>query len=210
MKRQLYVGLEVPKRLQRVSVTHCPLIEIHPRSPEDPAVAHVCRQLHTYTHLLFTSKSAVEILFRFLEEKKSLPGGSLAIAVGKATAAAISARSNLPVLVAQQETAEGIVDLLETMELTQAKVLWPHSALSRPVIVEYLEARGVECDSCVFYDTHMRRPEIMPDLKEYDEIIFTSPSTIDAFVELFGKLPDGKTLTCIGQVTEKHLMSYSY
>jgi uroporphyrinogen-III synthase len=44
------------------------------------------------------------------------------------------------------------------------------------------------------------------DLSEIDRIIFTSPSTIDNFVKLYGYLPTDKELKTRGVVTEKHLM----
>jgi uroporphyrinogen-III synthase len=39
----------------------------------------------------------------------------------------------------------------------------------------------------------------------FDEIVFTSPSTVAAFKEIFGALPRGKKLVAIGPITEEAL-----
>jgi uroporphyrinogen-III synthase len=106
---------------------------------------------------------------------------------------------------AENETAEGVVELLEKHDFSGAYFLWPHSLLSRPLLSDYLASRKIPCDACVFYETHTRRPASLPDLSLYDEIVFTSPSTVDAFVALYGALPTDKLLTPIGPVTAKRL-----
>lgn len=202
MKKTLYVGLEIPAHLQESSTDHCPLIAIQPRPIADPHVQQVCNRISRYTHVIFTSKSAVSIFFTYIKA----PFRFIAIAVGSSTAAAIRLRdSDIHIEVASEETAEGVVELLASKDLTDAAILWPHSALSRPLITDHLRSRGIACDACVFYDTYVSHPQEIPNLDSYDEIYFTSPSTIDAFIEVFGNLPEGKVLSCIGPVTERYL-----
>jgi uroporphyrinogen-III synthase len=45
----------------------------------------------------------------------------------------------------------------------------------------------------------------VPNLAAFDEIVFTSPSTIEAFLAIFGALPRDKILTPVGPVTEAAL-----
>lgn len=205
MKRTLYVGLELPERLQGQNIDHCPLIEVHPRPIDDSDVARVCRKLITYTHVIFTSKTAVEILCAHANAYGCSLDHLQGFAVGVSTAAALAARSRMKVSVAENETAEGVVELLEKHDFFCAHFLWPHSHLSRPLLSDYLASRKISCDACVFYETHTRRPASLPDLSLYDEIVFTSPSTVDAFVALYGALPADKILTPIGPVTAKRL-----
>ena len=43
------------------------------------------------------------------------------------------------------------------------------------------------------------------DLSQVDTIVFSSPSTIDNFIRLYGKLPTDKQLLTLGRITERHL-----
>lgn len=205
-KRTLYLGLELPLELQCESVTHCPLIKIVPRSREDFDIAHMFASLKKFTHIIFTSKSAVKVFVEYaalfginLEELNQ----KIFISVGKKTAQQLNHSGITEVITASIETAEGIVDLLTTLNLKKSYILWPHSALSRPVILDWLKANSIQFYECVIYDTFINIPEHLPDIEGYDEIIFTSPSIVDAFFSLYGMLPEGKKITCIGPVTQK-------
>jgi uroporphyrinogen-III synthase len=110
-------------------------------------------------------------------------------------------------LVPNVETAEGLIQLLDTMDLTQAFVLWPHSALSRPVLYDYFQERKVKLHHPVLYDTETAKPKELVDLQQFDEVFFTSPSTVDAFFEIYGKPPLHLKLRSIGSITENYLQS---
>jgi uroporphyrinogen-III synthase len=55
------------------------------------------------------------------------------------------------------------------------------------------------------YDTVTQKLEPKPDLNHVQEIVFTSPSTVLAFLEIFGALPKGKKLIAIGPITQQQL-----
>lgn len=171
--RTLNLGLD-----PRPNTIHYPIICTTPRQIEAPQ----------YTHLIFTSKTAVHYF-------PAEPTGTI-IAVGQATAAACNATH-----IATNECAEGIIDILETLDLQDAHVLWPHSALSRPLITDYLQKKGVRFNAPILYDTYPHRPYAPPPLDPFDEILFTSPSTVSAFLVIFGDFPDHCTLTSLGDQT---------
>jgi uroporphyrinogen-III synthase len=58
------------------------------------------------------------------------------------------------------------------------------------------------------YETVAQRVEPVPDLRLFDEIVFTSPSTVDAFFEIFGHIPSGKKIVAIGPVTADRLAGF--
>ncbi len=201
-RKTLCVGLSLPASLHHREVDVCPLIAIQPRSVEDPAFVLVREKLSSYTHLIFTSKTAATLFYTHF----TLSHSPRVIAVGKATAAVVRHFSpEADVLIADEESAEGVVAVLERLSLEKARLLWPHAALARPVISAYLMQRKVDFDAPIFYDTIMRRPENVPNLEKYDELILTSPSTVDAAFEVFGCILEKKILTCIGQVTQNYL-----
>lgn len=208
--RVLYLGLEVPHDLEHNTVVHCPLIKIVPRPIDDRNIKAAFENLHAYTHVIFTSKSAVSIFMDYAAAKgidgKAIQSKYL-IAVGKMTAAKMAAQGIAATIIAEEEMAEGVVTVLEKLDLTNANVFWPHSALSRSVITDWLKDHNIQYCSFPLYDTVANIPKTLPDLDAIDEIVFTSPSTVDAFKAAFKELPEGKKLTCIGPVTKKAMMA---
>jgi len=185
-KHILYLGLEVPLHLYLDKIYHYPVIRIIPRQ----AVV----DLEKYTHILLTSKTAVRLLPILLKDK-------IYIVVGKSTASVLREQGIEAHLIASEESSEGIIKELDKISLQNAHLFWPHSALSRPLINHYLTSKGVSFEECVLYDTLCQRLHPVPDLNDFDEILFTSPSTVQGFLEIYGSLPTDKKLTAIGNVT---------
>jgi hydroxymethylbilane synthase len=206
MPKVLYLGLNPPK-LPNKEVIHFPIIKIVPTPFEHPEVQQALSHLPQCTHLLFTSQSAVHIFFKYLNLKGLHLGIKKIIAVGKSTARLIE-KFHYPVeFCAKEESAEGITKELAGVDLNQATLFWPHSALSRPLLKDYFFQRNVKLHECILYDTKTNYSLVKPDLTGIDEIVFTSPSCVDAFLEIFENLPLTKKLTTIGPVTEAHLFS---
>lgn len=204
--RVLYTGLN-PKYLGK-DVTHVPLIEIIPRPFDRFDIECAFADIPDYTHLIFTSKSGVEVFFSCLKEKgysvKDLEGKEM-IAIGKITAKYIEQQGTEVAKIADIETQEGIIHLLALEDLGRSYVFLPQSSRARCSLVQSLIHRGVRHQRCDLYDTKVKIPAVKPKLENFDEIIFTSPSTVDAFQKVFEKLPKGIKLTAIGSVTRSKL-----
>ncbi len=209
MKRTLYLGTDPTEFENRGGVLghliHYPVINIVPRSRQDPEIKRAFEEMDAYTHLIFTSKNAVNVFFSLLDRSVETLKDKTVIAVGQVTAAHLCMQGLLPHFVAAQETQEGIVDLLQEMDLKGAYFFLPRSSLSRPVLVHFFAERGIPFQACDLYDTVSQDLGPRPDLQEIDEIIFTSPSTVKGFMEIFGALPPGKKCLAIGPVTQKAL-----
>lgn len=195
--RSLYLGL----RPKDKSVIHFPLIQIVPKSTSE--LKEPFQKITLATHILFTSQSAVDIFFATLQELNLKIGSQIFLAVGSETKKCIERHGFQVAFTPEEETAEGLVSILETLNLKDAFLFWPHSALSRPVLSDYLEKREIPFQSCILYDT---KPHLSGPIPPADEIIFTSPSTVHAYIHFFGKLPQDKKLTAIGPITKKTLM----
>lgn len=194
--RSLYVGLELPPQPHDTLYTHYPVITTVPLDPYAPSIVACFRDIPRYTHVIFTSKTAVRTFSLLLAHHPHTVDHLTAIAVGKKTAAEVRGFSK--VLVAEEETAEGITPLL-----THGYFFWPHSTLSRPVISTYLKEKHLPFKECAIYDTLPFRPGPPPSLESFDSIVFTSPSTVRAFIQIFGKLPHDKQLKSIGPITQE-------
>lgn len=201
MPRALYLGPEYPlKAFPNRHLTHIPLIETKIRS--------IPLTWDDYTHIIFTSKTAVRCLATLLRKQKISPftlASKTTIAVGEATADLLRAFQAKP-LVAEEENGEGVVALLEKIDLKQAHVFWPHSSLSRDLIEQFLRNQGIKHTSSILYDTYPTHHPLS-SLDSFQEILFSSPSTVDAFFATASLLPPTIQLTPIGKVTAQHLSS---
>lgn len=184
-------------------MVHIPLIEIRPFPVQNPVWKQISNALPQTTHLLFTSKSAVDITCNHVQH--SLLEHPHVISVGSGTSHTL-AENQLPAWrTAEDERAEGIVDILAQLDLSEAYLLWPHSSGARSVIQDWLNQTGV-ANLCVpIYDTVTVSQTPRVDPFDFDRIHFTSPSTVDAYWQLFGKPPQGIELTAIGPVTAARL-----
>ena len=197
MKKVLYLGLKTPPNSDSVQFTHFPVIKIEPLPP--PSI-----DLSPYTHIIFTSRTAVTLLWGLVDNKTAR--GKLIIAVGAATARELS-KNGFKAIVAKDETAEGVVKLLSELPLQEAHLFWPHSTRARTVIPEALAARQVKFTETCLYDVVYTRPDVIVDLDQYDEIFFTSPSTVEGFLQIYPELPLEKC-RAIGPVTNAVLCNW--
>lgn len=210
MQRILYLGLRAPTKAHLV---HFPIIKTTPRSPHEPEIQRAFHRIREYTHLLFTSQTSVEIFFSFLPQfdinTKELKDKCW-ITVGKSTARLLRQNGFEVNISPEIETAEGVVEELKKIPLKNAYLFWPRSALARPILndffnLERFNLHGIRFLDCIFYDTHTHQPGPLPDLNLFDEISFTSPSTVNAFFELFDEPPKHLKLTAIGPITLSRL-----
>lgn len=207
-KRSLYTGLNPEFYSLDGQIFHCPLISITELPNNEPHILQALSQFDDYTHVVITSKSTVSFLINHL----TAAGISIrswrnktTLAVGKATAKYLERSLLLADAIAKQETAEGIVEELKRLELKNAHLFWPHSAKARPVIRQYCADQLIKLTECVLYDTIFLKPNPLPDLNTFEEVVFTSPSTVDAFLSVFKVVPCHLTCLTIGPVTHQHL-----
>ena len=187
---ELYLGLDPSGWKAKRPLLHYPVIRIEPlnyvKPPDWPEV----------THLLFTSKSAVAHWEDF--------EGKTILAIGEATGALLK-RRGLSYLLAPFATQEGMIELLKTLDLQGAYLVWPRSTKARDVLSLYLQSLNVRLQIEDLYETHYQKLEPVPSLDLVEEIIFTSPSTVEGFLQSFGSLPKDKKLTAIGPITAREI-----
>lgn len=180
-KDTLYLGLRCPNPLWH----HFPILVIEERS---------FTPVQEATHYIFTSRTAAQLYRQHLTQKPLF-------CTGKATAEELK---GFDVIVAEDEQAEGVIKLLEKADLKAAHVVWPRSAEARPVISKWLKVNNIKFTEINLYDikTTALTP---PDITFFKNVIFTSPTTVKAFKELYGYLPEDKELHAIGPITALEL-----
>ncbi|NGX45346.1 MAG: hypothetical protein K940chlam2_00495 [Chlamydiae bacterium] len=201
MKRILYLGSDPSHFSPEGELTHYPLIKIVPC-----AAKNLFANWLRCTHLILTSKHGVRLFAERLRSGRKKTLGKEIIAVGQVTAYALEKEGLRATLVSREETQEGIISLLEKRPPRKSSYfLLPRSSRSRSVLTDYLKAAGYAFEAVDLYDTLLQKPGPIPDLNQFDEIVFTSPSTVKGFQALKLEIPVNMQLTAIGPVTEKVL-----
>jgi uroporphyrinogen-III synthase len=206
--KTLYLGLDLPRDLNPEHTIHFPIIKIVPKPTNDLLIMKAFHQFEKYTHLIFTSKNGVSIFLNLAHHfgiQLSQIASKTLITVGKKTANRLKENGLSPHLIASEETAEGIIQMLSEQTLIHAFFFLPQSSLSRSVLQDWFIKKKILYVACPVYDTVANESTMLPSLANVDRIFFTSPSTIDAFLKLYGFLPKDKILVSIGPVTEKYL-----
>ncbi len=205
----LYLGLDPSNYQTKNRLIHCPIIQTIACPFDLPHIRHVFENISPYTHIIFTSKVAANLFFDCLiyygHEKKSPLIQKKIMAIGSATADVIEQRGGTVFEIARESTQEGVIKMLKMHHLKRAFFLVPCSSLARPHLSHFLRDQKIGYTLCKLYETRAKRPKEMPDLDTIDEILFTSPSTVDAFQKIVGMIPKNKKLTCIGPITKKRL-----
>ncbi|MFS8563572.1 MAG: uroporphyrinogen-III synthase [Rhabdochlamydiaceae bacterium] len=198
----LYLGTDPSHFVGVGPVVHYPVIKLVPKA----IPPYIFEEIPSYTHCIFTSKNAVSILKQQLSlkvlEKKTI------IAVGVVTKARLEEEGLVVAAVAQQERQEGVVELLKSMSIEKAHIFLPHSLRARDVLERFLIDHQIQHRICDLYDTVTQKLEPLPDLRMIETIVFTSPSTVEAFFEIFSFLPPEKRTICIGPITQEALNTY--
>lgn len=84
-------------------------------------------------------------------------------------------------------------------------VFYPHSSLSPEDIPLALQELGFNVISAVVYNNDLPKNPRRVNLNHFKRIVFTSPSTIDNFIKLYGKLPENTEFITRGPITQAHL-----
>lgn len=198
-RKTLYLGLHVPKNDLNHKYIHAPLIKIAPKKIEKiPDVG-------SFSYFIFTSQSTVDLFFQMISPEAM--ANKTVISVGKKTTQKLETLGIKVTITAKSETSEGIVEEMHGIDLSNSRIFWPHSALSRSVISDYLTGEGIKFEEWILYDTVFNENVPLTQLDTVEEIIFTSPSTVDAFLHFYKELPKNKILTPIGSVTCLYLQN---
>jgi uroporphyrinogen-III synthase len=124
--------------------------------------------------------------------------------VGPGTADALAAHGMRPALVPERFVAEGLLDVFPRPPAAGGgRVLVAQAEAARPVLVEGLRAAGWEVVAVVAYRTMpiVPPPDQLAAAASADAVLFTSGSTVDAFVAAAGTRAVPRTVVAIGPVT---------
>jgi uroporphyrinogen-III synthase len=130
------------------------------------------------SYIVVTSVNALDILGE--------PASNVAV-VGEATAAEARRLGHTVVLVAPEGTAASLVRAVPSPEVGE-RVLVVQGSAAMPVVTSGLAAQGWSVEVVTAYDTIMapRLDDLMPRMGSASAAVFTSPSTVQNFVAMYG------------------------
>ena len=188
-------------------LVHTPLIAIADPEGWQPLDAALDR-LASYSLVAFTSRYAVAALVERLlagaGDVRALAHARLA-AIGRSTAAALLSRGLAADIVARDKNAVGLLAAMrEAGPLSGERVLLPCSSLADDTLPDELRAAGAEVAAVTAYRNIAVPDPVRVDLASLDAVLFTSPSTVEAFRGLYGtRLPAPLLLWCRGPRTRR-------
>ena len=208
MKKVFYSGLDPSHYHTHKEVVHVPLVEIDARPFDSLEIQEVFSDIYSFSHIIFTSKSSAQIFLRYFRrasyEMKDLDRLHI-IAIGPVTAHYLQLAGLEPSYIAADETQEGVIRVLSSLDMTEANVLIPKSSSARPVLAHYLVEHNIHYRICILYDMYKKRPDILPDLNDFDEVVFTTPRCVESFFDIYHDFPSGIDFHAMGSYTRETL-----
>jgi uroporphyrinogen III methyltransferase/synthase len=183
-------------------IVHRPLIKSVPLDDYKQA-DKVLKQLNSFDWIVFTSTNGVEFFFQRLNalglDTRSI-GTVKVAAIGQTTAEKLK---TFGVLVDMQPKLESSIGLLEEFKKVSVKgkpILLVRPKVGSSVLLDGLADAEAAIEALVVY----RNIEIEPEETDFDfidQILFTSGSTVRAFLKRYNSIPEGIKVYCLGQPT---------
>lgn len=163
-------------------------------------------------YVVFTSQhsisSTIECIPELLDEQENY----IFISIGDTTTEALHNAGIKDVIQVEEDNRFGIIKWFEKEKekydeanARYEDIIYPHSSLSPEDIPLALQELGFSVKSFVAYKNVMPEHPRLVNLNHFKRIVFTSPSTINNFIELYGKLPENTEFITRGPITQKHL-----
>jgi len=202
-KRVLFTGLSEERFFIKGTYFHLPLIKICPLENYDKFDDYL-RSIRKFDWVVFASRYGVEYFFKRLNaignDARALTHIKIA-AVGNSTKNRLLDFGIHADLVPWEESSRGLLKRFKKENINGKRIFMPRSDLSDKGLKNGLKRLGAVVTSIYAYRNVM--PSDLPDLElsNFDEIMFTSPSTVRNFKKRYGKIPKGITRRFIGDVT---------
>ncbi|MFH1784573.1 MAG: uroporphyrinogen-III C-methyltransferase [bacterium] len=202
-KSILFTGLSDERFFIEGSYYHLPLISIEELDDYRDFDSYLMR-IQSFDWIVFASRYGVKYFFKRLAalgyDSRKIEGINIA-AVGRSTAEALLGVGIKADLIPEDESSKGLVERLRKEGVKGMSIFMPRSDLSDKGLKEDLEALGARVSESVAYANVISKdlPDIVLD--DFDQIMFTSPSTVRSFVKRYKKAPKKTKIKCIGDVT---------
>ncbi len=206
-KKWLYTGASIDEVKLRGHLVHTPLISIE-ASVLDQDVKAVLENLSSYQRIIFTNRYAVDHFFAKLCELgmdvRNLYGIRID-SIGKTTSKALRAIGLVVPPLSEKESVEGMMDVYAAEQVSGENIIVPCSNQSSKVLQKGLYALGNNVESLQVYAVVKNKAIIKQNLTRFQGLVFSSPVTVEAFLDIYGEIPTHLQVKCVGALTKKAL-----
>lgn len=180
-----------------------PTIEIVPPTDGGEALRNALGRIGEFTWLCLASANAVRHVFAELHDARDLRGVKVA-AVGQATAGVLREFGVVADLVPEIAVAEELAASFAPAP-AGASVLIPQAAGAREALASGLVALGYRVETVEAYRTERPAADeaTLELLRSADAITFSSSSTVEGFLDSFGREAVPPVVASIGPITSK-------
>ncbi|MHC4745378.1 MAG: uroporphyrinogen-III C-methyltransferase, partial [Planctomycetota bacterium] len=192
-----------PEKYQHLgTIIHRPFIKLVPIEDYTDA-DKVLANLHPYDWIVFTSTNGVKYFFERLNavglDSRALHSNKIA-AIGSTTAEMLKGCGVLVDMQPKLESSVGLLGEFDKVGIQGKKILLVKPEVGSPVLFDRMTAAGADVEIVVVYKNIEIEPE-PTDFDYIDQILFTSASTVRAFMKRFKSVPPGPKVYCLGQPT---------
>ncbi len=199
-----------PEKYQHLgTIVHRPMIKsvaLDDYSAADP----IFDKLGGFDWIIFTSTNGVKFFFSRLNavglDSRALAGAKIA-AIGRTTAERLKYHGVLADMRPALESSVGLLDEFDRIGSEGLSILLVRPKVGRNELIDGLQEAGANVQPVVVYENVQVESEPV-DFDYIDWILFTSGSTVRAFMERYGELPQGKKVYCLGKPTLERAQSY--
>ena len=195
------VALEAKTHKSRVydtsSTSETPLIKIE----HLPFISNSNMDILEFDYIVFTSRHGVKHFFEEYNNNSQLPK---IISVGSVTTAALRERGIEPFFESPTQSARGIIDFFRDKP-RGSRILLARSDKGLKALTDGL--RQHEVTDLPVYSNRPDKDAVKQDLTQYDKILFSSPSGVEAFRDLYG-ITENKELQFDGLIIAKGETTY--
>lgn len=160
--------------------------------------------LGRFNWLIFTSANGVKFFFERLRLKgldaRALCSLKVAV-IGKTTGLRLTSFGISADLVARTESSAGLLEEFKRLDMRDKNVFLPQATAASGELAQGLLGMGAAVEEVPVYQTIEIEPADV-DLEYIDKILFTSGSTVRAFVKKFGQVPARIKACCLGEPTQ--------
>ena len=154
--------------------------------------------------IVFTSGNGIKFFFRKLFalglDARLFANTKFAV-IGKASGERLAEFGIKADLIAETESSAGLLNAFAAIDVDNLSILLPQAEIISEQLPEGLAGRGAKIEKLTVYKTIEKEIDDV-DLDYIDQILFTSGSTVKAFVEKFGTVPDHIEALCLGEPTQ--------
>jgi uroporphyrinogen III methyltransferase/synthase len=202
--RVLVLGTHPEKYTHLGTIVHRPIVKCVPLE-DYSKLDEILKEIEKFDWLIFTSAHGARFFFERLRlngsDARALHSVKVAV-IGTTTARQLTAFGILADLVADTQSSAGLLEKFGTLEMKDKNVLLPQATAASGELSEGLVALGASVEEIPVYMTVEMEPADV-DFQYIDKILFTSGSTVRAFVKKFGPVPSHIKVHCLGVPTQQ-------